>query len=136
MKPTQGAIFQPDDTTSDVLSFEDKANILEKYFMTYLNPIFRKGYSNELAHDDLGPVSLQDKCELLYKDFERLWSCEMKRERKRRSLWGALWKTCGYLRVAYGIGLYALYAALSFGPILILNQLTQYLQGQFCSHMY
>jgi ABC-type transport system involved in cytochrome bd biosynthesis fused ATPase/permease subunit len=40
-----------------------------------------------------------------------------------------LWRTIGWGRPIAGVGLYALQAALAYGPILILSQITQYLQG-------
>lgn len=59
----------------------------------------------------------------------RHWERERLLPKKKRSLWRVLWKTSGYGRLIYGLMLYASYTALSFGPVLILNVLTQYLQG-------
>jgi len=40
-----------------------------------------------------------------------------------------LWRTVGYWNLFYGLCLYALFAGISFGPVTILNLLTQDLQG-------
>lgn len=118
-----------DKTKKTEISFEDAASLPERYFMTYLNPVFKKGYTENLTHEDLGPVSKQDKANLLYDGFLRNWNIEQQKPAKSRSLWIVLWKTSGIGRAVYGISLYALYTAISFGPVEILNVLTQHLQG-------
>lgn len=51
------------------ISFEDKATFLSKFLMVYMNPLFIKGHTGNLTHEDLGPVSKQDEADRLYRDF-------------------------------------------------------------------
>lgn len=111
------------------LSFEDSASWISRAFVTYLDPLFLKGYQNPLNHEDLGVVSKQDKSSLIYASFTKQWEIELKQPAEKRSLWRVLFRTIGYWRISYGLGLYAAYSAVSFGPILILNALTKHLQG-------
>lgn len=107
---------------------EDDASSLSRIFLLYLDPLFVKGSQVDLVHEDLGLVSKLDTSLALYEKFEVQWKIEMKKPEKTRSLWMALWRTVGFSRVFLATFLYASYAALSFGPILILNALTRHLE--------
>lgn len=120
---------EPHSSKVQVSSFEDSASIIGKVFITWLDPIFKKGYEKNLLHQDLGIVSNQDKSIKLHDDFITQWNLEQKRPRNRQSLWRILWRTVGYYRIFLGLSFYALYVACSFGPIIILDNLTKYLQG-------
>ena len=61
-------LFSSSKGKNDV-SFEDKASVLSKFTMMYMNPLFAKGYEGNLVHEDLGPVSKQDEADVLYQDF-------------------------------------------------------------------
>lgn len=108
-------------------SFEDNASWLSYAFFLYLNPVFEKGEHLEQA--DLGPTSLQDRCDYLHDRFQKYWQIERKLAPDQRSLWKVLWRTTGFERLFLGLGLYAIYQAEAFGPILILNNLVKYFQG-------
>ena len=88
-----------------------------------------KGYTKGIEHEDLGPTSRQDRSGVLFEAFSKYWKHELLRPPAKRSVWHVLMKTVSYGRMMYGLGLYAAYSAISFGPILILNALTQHLQG-------
>ena len=110
-------------------SFEDQAGPVARFFVTYMNPLLTYGGRNNIVHEDLGVVSDQDRAALLYTEFEKHMTNELKKEEKERSLWNVLWKTVGYTRLYKALALYGIYAALSYGPIFLLNVLAQDLQG-------
>eukprot|EP01035_Chromulina_nebulosa_P019561 gene19561-25461_t len=118
-----------DKTKKKELSKEDQASLLSRIFLVYLNDIFKKGVTGNLNHSDLGSTSIQDQAHVLYDDFMIQWKEEVKKPKEKRSLWYVLWRTVGYQRAVFGLLLYAVYAAFSFGPVIILNKLTQDLQG-------
>ena len=47
-------------------SFEDNATLFSTWFMTYLDPLFDKGFKQGLELEDLGPVSKQDETYGIY----------------------------------------------------------------------
>eukprot|EP01040_Poterioochromonas_malhamensis_P005555 gene5555-5971_t len=108
-------------------SFEDKSSWFSYVFFLYLNPIFEKG--DQLEHVDLGATSLQDRCDYLHERFQKFWQLERQLAPEKRSLWKVLWRTSGYERLFLGLLLYTIYQAESFGPIIILNLLVKYFQG-------
>lgn len=126
--PDEAAIVKSSKSDLD-RCFEDDASLLSLWFMTYLNPIFRKGQLQTLKHADLGVVSKHDRAAYLYKKFYARLQIELKKPAGVRSLWAVLWSTVGYNNLFYAIFLYALYSATSFGPILVLNALVQHFQG-------
>lgn len=95
----------------------------------YLSDVYRVGDAKVLELEDLGAVSRHHDCVLLYERFAKAWELECSKPREKRSLWLVLWRTVGWGTVAAGIGFFAIYAALSYGPVLILNELTKYLQN-------
>eukprot|EP01041_Mallomonas_annulata_P002837 gene2837-5584_t len=109
------------------VSFEDEASMISRCFLFYLNPLFRTGAERLLAHEDLGGTSRQDQCNVLHKSFSVAWAAEMKKP--KRSLWNTLLKTVGVSRMCLAIGLYGVFAASSFIPILILNALVKHFEG-------
>lgn len=110
-------------------SFEDSADWLSYALLSFLNPLFEKGYKSTIEHVDLGNISKQDRSDLLYGRFIKEWETERKKQPAKRSLWFVLWRTVGYGRFAWAMLLYTIYTAESFGPILILNRLVQHFQG-------
>lgn len=60
------------------VSLEDNASFLSLSFMTYLNPLFIKGASQDgIVHEDLGLTAEQDKCGNLYTEFVKHWEKEI-----------------------------------------------------------
>lgn len=110
-------------------SSEDAASPLSAFFMTYLNPLLTLGFKKDLEHEDLGETSVQDQSGRLFETFNKHWQDEMKLNPEKRSLWKVMWKTVGYGKLVLSITLYAFYAGISFGPIMILNRLTQHFEG-------
>ena len=99
---------------TSLISSEDGASPLSRAFLSYLNPLFSLGNSKPdgLAHDDLGIVSKQDKARVLYERFEEEWAKEKKLIPAKRSLWGVLWRTVGYWRLANAVFLYAIFTGM------------------------
>ena len=114
------------------VSYEDAAGPISRFFMTYLDPLFKLGHSKPdgLVHEDLGVCSVQDQSLPLHLKFSTEWDKEQKKPRKRQSLWGVLWRTVGYDRICKALLLYATFSAISFGPILILTQLVSHFEGK------
>ena len=117
-------------TAADLVSFEDEAGPLSRFLLSYLDKLFEKGKNGGLVHEDLGLVAEQDKALSLHVLFEKQWLKEAQKPRQHQSLWAVLWRTVGYRRLVLAILLYTIYSALSFGPILILTQLTGYFEGK------
>lgn len=110
-------------------SAEDKASWWSYTFLFYLNPLFTKGNLTTIELVDLGPVSQQDRTDLLYKRFAEHWVAEAALPLEQQSLWRALFKTVGIWKLAISLVLYTGYSAIGFGPVLILNVLVKYFQG-------
>ena len=55
------------------MSLEDSASFLSSIFLFYFDPLLYKGSQKTLEHEDLGVVSKQDKCDLVYKKFVVFW---------------------------------------------------------------
>ena len=120
----------PLDAEGNPMSYEDASTTWSYWTMSFLNPLFKKGFSEEgLALDDLGKVSERDKTNNLYNRFWAQWLLETKKPVNKRSLWLVLWRTAGWCHVAYAISLYAVFSALGFVPVMILNQMLQYFEG-------
>jgi hypothetical protein len=100
------------------LSLEDKSNIVDRWFYSYLDPVFRTGNSRTLMMEDLGEAN-----------FDKYWAEEMKLPKRKQSLWRVLWRTVGYDQLFYSMWYYAIYVGVTYGPILILNALVQHFQG-------
>lgn len=114
------------------VSYEDAAGPVSRFFMAYLDPLFKLGHSKPegLVHEDLGVCSQQDQSLPLHLKFSAEWEKEQKKPRKKQSLWGVLWRTVGYDRICKALLLYATFSAISFGPILILTQLVSHFEGK------
>lgn len=110
-------------------SQEDNASWISRLLLLYLNPLIALGANKSLLHDDLGEVSEKDKSAVLRARFDVEWDLETKKPQEKRSLWLALWRTVGYHRVFTAMFVYGLYAAISYGPILILKVLIRYFSG-------
>jgi hypothetical protein len=108
---------------NQALSFEDGASWYEYLLFTFLNPLFEKGSKEPLEAADLGNVSDEDNVNKLYNKFMVVWEVEKQKPNEKRSLWGVLWKTIGYWKLAKALFLYGCYSASQFGPIEILNKL-------------
>jgi ATP-binding cassette subfamily C (CFTR/MRP) protein 1 len=121
----------PDEAAADDehgVSLEDNNGIYSMWTYSYLNPLFKLGAEKDLTIDDLGSASKQDRCNTVYSRFASHWEHELTKPEHKRSLWNALWHTAGYGTAVYAIGLFALYAALSFVPVLILSILVGYFE--------
>ena len=110
-------------------SIEDQANIFSRCLITYLNPLFRLGSVRLLEQEDLGATSRQDQCGVLSNNFDKAWQQELKKPSKAISLWNALVRTVGFWRLIWGVALYAIYAASSFVPVIIMNALINHFEG-------
>lgn len=118
--------------SKNALSLEDAATSFSRTFLNYLSPLFDLGMKRELELVDLGSPSEQDKCEALYERFNTQWEEEVKNKKgdlKRLSLWNPLWSMVGRFYAFQCIFLYYIYAIFSYGPVLILSQLVNHLQG-------
>ena len=113
----------------DTPSQEDESDWISYITMSYLNPLLGWGSKNDLQIEDLGNTSDEDRADLLYQKFNLYWNEESKKIPEKRSLWNVLWRTVGYFRLFLAIALYAGYAAISYGPVMILNRLVQHFQG-------
>lgn len=111
------------------LSLEDRSNIVDRWFYSYLDPVFRIGNSRTLMMEDLGAVNARDKCSFVEANFDKYWTEEMKLPKRKQSLWRVLWRTVGYDQLFYSMWYYAIYVGVTYGPILILNALVQHFQG-------
>ena len=111
------------------LSLEDRSNIVDRWFYSYLDPVFRTGNSRTLMMEDLGAVNARDKCSYVEANFDKYWTEEMKLPKRKQSLWRVLWRTVGYDQLFYSMSYYAIYVGVTYGPILILNALVQHFQG-------
>ena len=111
------------------LSLEDKSNIVDRWFYSYLDPVFRTGNTRTLNMEDLGAVNARDKCSFVEANFDKYWAEEMKLPKRKQSLWRVLWRTVGYDQLFYSMSYYAIYVGVTYGPILILNALVQHFQG-------
>jgi hypothetical protein len=110
-------------------SFEDQASTLSRYLLTYLNPLLKAGSKRDITPADLGSVSKIDDCNLNYQRFLELWLKEIEKPDKKQSLWVVLWRTCGLHRLAWSLFLGAIGTGLTYGPIIILNQLVLHFEG-------
>ena len=122
-------------TTTIIKSNEDNASSISRFFLTFLNPLFKTGSQRLLNHEDLGVVSEQDKCLKLYETFLNHWNEEVKLPPEKRSLWLVLWRTTTWSRMLLSILLYAIGTGINYGPILILNQLVLYFQSPSTSNI-
>ena len=124
------AVPIPRDKDGNQVAFEDAASVFQYWTMSFMNPLFRKGYSEEgLNLEDLGPVAIQDKTNRLYEKFWAEWLIESKKPPNKRSLWFVLWRTAGYQKLFYALFLYVLFAGLGFVPVMILNKMLLYFEG-------
>jgi hypothetical protein len=114
---------------SSTLSFEDSSSWLSFTFLSFLDGIFSKGYKQALELQDLGPIGLQDRADLLYQKFTKEYGLESKKPMAKRSLWGVLWRTTGFHKLVGALLLFCISAALNFGPVEILTNLVKYFQG-------
>ncbi|CAM9244868.1 unnamed protein product, partial [Ectocarpus fasciculatus] len=110
-------------------SLEDGAGLYSRWTYSFLNALFQLGIEKDLNIDDLGTVSDKDRTDVLHARFAVHWVKELVRPKGKASLWNALWLTAGYGSLLYGIFLFALYAILSFVPVLILSTLVSYFEG-------
>ena len=110
-------------------SAEDKAGFFGRWFYTYLDAIFKVGNERTLMMADLGAVSERDRCAWVESRFDIYWAQEMKLPRRKQSLWRVLWRTVGWDQLFLSLWYYAIYAGVTYGPILIMNALVQDIQG-------
>ena len=110
-------------------NLEDSAGFFSFIFMTFLDSLFAKGSKKPLEQIDLGTIGNADRSDLLYEKFAQEYDVESKYPLLKRSLWGILWRTTGYVKLVRAIVLYLISAALAFGPVMILTRLVRYFQG-------
>lgn len=130
--PTSSGEAKSDTTSKPTRekSLEERSSWLSYIFFFYLDSLFSIGYRKTLELSDLGGIPEQNRSDVLYKRFEVFYAEEKKNKPVgKRSLWNILWKTVGYWRLFLAIALFGVYAALLFGPVLILTRLVRYFQG-------
>lgn len=110
-------------------SSEDKAGLFGRWFYTYLDAIFKVGNERTLMMADLGAVSERDRCAWVEARFDIYWAKEMALPKRKQSLWRVLWRTVGWDQLFLSLWYYAIYAGVTYGPILIMNALVQDIQG-------
>lgn len=111
-------------------SLEASSGPIGFVLMTYLDKLFSEGYKRTLTDKDLGGISEADRSDLLIKKFNELYENEARTTPlQKRSLWKVLWRTVGYWKLILALALFALSAAVQFGPVEILTRLVKYLQG-------
>lgn len=111
------------------MSIEDSASLLSRGLFRFLNPLYAIGSKRTLEHEDLGPCAKQDKSNPLFTKFSIHYAAEEIKPFAKRSLWMVLWRTVGWMKVFCALLLYSIYASVGIGPILILSNLVQHLQG-------
>lgn len=117
---------------TDKPNLEEGASWFSYIFLVYLDDLFATGYKKTLSMRDLGNVAESDKSDVLHKEFCIHWRKAMAtpaKPGKKRELWPILWSTVGRWRLYLALFLFALSAALQFGPVMILKVLVEYLQG-------
>lgn len=110
-------------------NLEDSANWFSFMFMSFLDKLFATGYSRPLEMCDLGGIGEADRSDRLYGKFVQEYDIEARKPLAKRSLWGILWRTVGYWKLVLSIILFLVFAALQFGPVMILTRLVLYFQG-------
>ncbi len=109
---------------------EDNSNWCSFILLSYLDGLFSLGNQRPLQLDDLGEVSKQDRCEVLYVKFEKEFTIEMAKPKAKRNLLLVLWRVMGYTKVSISILLFLIGSACQLGPVMILSRLTRFFQGQ------
>ena len=128
LKLKEAAISAPIDPNV-LVSREDSAPFYSRIFLSFLNPLYRIGEKVALEQHHLGGCAYQDQSKPLCAKFDHYFGLEMRKPKEERSLWWVLWSTVGKWKVGLAIFLYALYAGISYVPIIILNELVSYFQG-------
>ena len=116
-------------------SRENEAGCLSSWTMTYMSYLLDAGCKHTLVHADLGPINNEDKCLTLQAPFDKYWELEQQKPLKKQNLWLVLGKTVGWLKVILALLFYLVYAAITFGPVLILNALVQHVQHTQVLHV-
>lgn len=111
------------------VSLEDNANFFSRFLLLYLNPLLQLGSEKALMHEDIGGTSRMDQAGELHTAFEREWKKELQKPADKVSLWFSMIRAIGIGRLCLGIGLYGIYAATTFVPIIILNALVKHFEG-------
>ena len=109
-------------------NLEEDSNWFQWLFITYLDNLFAKGYTRPLEQEDLGSITSYERADLAYARFRKVFDEEIKKNPNAK-LWHMIWKTVGYWKLYLAIFLFAVSAAVQFGPVLILTQLVKYLAG-------
>ena len=110
-------------------NLEESAGFFTFVLMSWLDQLFKKGYSRPLELSDLGEIGKADRSDILHEKFVKEYDIELHKVVAKRSLWGILWRTVGHSRPAIAIGLFFAASALQLGPVLILTRLVEYFQG-------
>jgi ABC-type multidrug transport system fused ATPase/permease subunit len=110
-------------------SAEDSANFLSRWLYMYMDQLFKIGNSRTLMMKDLGAVSARDKCAYVEANFDKYWAEEKLLPKRKQSLWRVLWRMVGWDQLFFSMWYYAVYAGITYGPILILNALVKHFQG-------
>ena len=121
--------------SEDKIPLEDDASWFSLILISYLNPVLNKGYncrkeSSHMEHSDFGSCPYQDRSDDLHKRFEIHWNeARNNKTADEVSLWTPLLQTVSYEKIYLGTFMYVIYAASSFGPILIMNELVMHFMG-------
>lgn len=110
-------------------SIEENASWFSFILMTHLDKLLSNGNKRTLEAEDLGVISQKDKSDYLCSRFEKFYLEEKKKPKEKRSLWNVLWRTVGYYNLYLSLFLFAVYAALLFGPAEILQRLVKNFQA-------
>ncbi len=128
--PTSPPKKKDDIDVTTIPCMEDNASWFSYIFMTYLDKIFAIGYQRTLEMSDLGGVSKTDRCDILYARYEKEFPLELAKPSHKRSLMSVLWKIVGYSKLSASVILFFISSACQLGPVMVLNRLTRYFQGQ------
>ncbi|XP_060559052.1 ATP-binding cassette sub-family C member 4-like [Ruditapes philippinarum] len=99
-----------------------QASLISKLFFWWLNPIFEKGFKNNLTEDDLYDISNDESSKYLGDKLERIWSEQVKNCKQTKAkpkLYKSLISTFGKSFVLYGFLLCFEEAVVILQPLLL-----------------
>mmetsp|Transcript_47257 Transcript_47257/g.55175 ORF Transcript_47257/g.55175 Transcript_47257/m.55175 type:complete len:842 (+) Transcript_47257:159-2684(+) len=129
-------------------SYEEQANIISTWTLSFLNPLLKLGSEKALEMKDLGVPTSQDCADRNYEICQQVWDNERKKHAKQSEeqilraerrglkkpftgtpkLFRALLNGFGVWNFVYALAIYIISTLLQFVPVLILNDLVQYFE--------
>ncbi|CAG9768692.1 unnamed protein product [Ceutorhynchus assimilis] len=103
-----------------------RANILSKLFFTFLFPLFKKGYKQNLSEEDLCSALKEHESGYLGDRLTEEWEKQLKKNPKNPSLTVALWKVFGHQLIILGLVFMFIEIFVRLSAPLLLNQLLNY----------